>query len=423
MRIAMFTNNYKPYIGGVPISIEHLAAAMREEGHEVYIFAPSYANQQEEEYVIRYPSVPVSIAGAPIPNVLTVLFEEKVLELDIEVIHVHHPALVGNVALYLQKKHQIPVVYTYHTRYEAYLHYVKPLCWLEKQTEFVEKYLIWFCNRCDYLIAPTKGMQNYLKGGRIETQTEILPTGLPIGNFTANTDRVKKLRRQYMQATDYQTGIQTDNQADNPMDYLLCSIARLAEEKNLLFQLRGLKLLKQRLAKQQKKVRLMILGEGPQKQQLIAEVHRLGLEENVVFVGYVENQEIPDYLKACDMFVFSSKSETQGIVILEAMAVGLPIVAIRASGVEDIVREGQTGFLTAEEEGEWAERIEELLESPAQRKEMGNQGQILAWQYEESRVARNAVHIYDLAKQERLQRAEKQMKGKTGWLHRYNMLN
>ena len=103
MRIAMFTNNYKPYMGGVPISVDHLAKALRELGHEVYVFAPTYKEQEEEEYVIRYPSFPVTVAGAPIPNVLTRLFEEKVQELAIEVIHVHHPALVGNVALHLRK--------------------------------------------------------------------------------------------------------------------------------------------------------------------------------------------------------------------------------------------------------------------------------------------------------------------------------
>lgn len=106
MKIAMFTNNYKPYVGGVPVSIEHLAQALRKIGHTVYIFAPSYENEEEEEFVIRYPSFPVKIAGAPVPNVLTSLFLKKVTELGIDIIHVHHPAIVGNVALAIRKKQE-----------------------------------------------------------------------------------------------------------------------------------------------------------------------------------------------------------------------------------------------------------------------------------------------------------------------------
>ena len=162
MNIAMFTNNYKPYIGGVPISIEHLAGALRQRGHRVYVFAPTYREQAEEEFVIRYPSFPVSIAKAPVPDVLTRIFEKKVKELKIDVIHVHHPAIVGNVALYLKKKYKIPVIYTYHTRYEQYLYYVKPLERIERCTGLIQKYLEYFCKRCDMLLAPTPGMRDDL---------------------------------------------------------------------------------------------------------------------------------------------------------------------------------------------------------------------------------------------------------------------
>ena len=151
MRIAMFTNNYKPYIGGVPISIEHLAEALREQGHLVYVFAPSYEGQQEEPYVIRYPSFPFAVAGAPVPNILTKVFEQKVRELQIEVIHVHHPALVGNVALRLRRKLGIPVVFTYHTRYEEYLYYIRGLKSIERHVGGIEWYLKQFCAQCDML--------------------------------------------------------------------------------------------------------------------------------------------------------------------------------------------------------------------------------------------------------------------------------
>lgn len=113
------------FVGGVPISIEHLAEELRKIGHTVYVFAPSYGKQEDEPYVIRYPSFPMAIAGAPVPNILTGMFQQKMRELQIDLIHVHHPAIVGNVALALRRQLGIPVVFTYHTRYEEYLYYVK----------------------------------------------------------------------------------------------------------------------------------------------------------------------------------------------------------------------------------------------------------------------------------------------------------
>ena len=376
MRIAMFTNNYKPYLAGVPISIEHLAQALRELGHEVYVFAPTYKAQEEEAYVIRYPSFPLAIAGAPIPNVLTSLFEKKVQELSIDVIHVHHPAIVGNI--HLKKKYDIPVIYTYHTRYEAYLHYVKPLAWLERCTGFVEKYLKWYCNQCDAIVAPTEGMKRYLESRAMNPPVFVLPTGLPIESFTPRQEAVNGIREQY----------------GRDVDYLLCTVSRMAKEKNVEFQLRAIVQLKAELSKKQKSFRYLMIGSGPQLEEWREKVKRLGLEDTVIFVGKVENQEIAAYLKACDLFAFSSKSETQGIVLLEAMAVGKPIVAVRASGVEDIVVDGVTGFMTQEDETVWNERIMTLLESPMERERMGKAAQNIAFEYEERQIARTAAMWY-----------------------------
>lgn len=381
MRIAMFTNNYKPYMGGVPISVDHLAKALRELGHEVYVFAPTYKEQEEEEYVVRYPSFPISVVGAPIPNVLTGLFEKKIKELSIDIIHVHHPALVGNVAIHLRKKYGIPVIFTYHTRYEAYLHYVKPLSWLEKGTGFVEKYLVWFCNQCDGIVAPTAGMRRYLESRQIETPITILPTGIPIESFTPRKELVIDIREQY----------------GKDVDYLLCTVSRMAKEKNVEFQLRGLVLLKEVLQKQQKTVRYLMIGDGPQLVELKAMTKHLGLEKEVVFVGKVENEKIAAHLKASDLFAFSSKSETQGIVLLEAMAAGKPIVAVKASGVEDMVVDGETGYMTQEDEASWKDRILTILENPEERERVGRAAQNIAFNYEERRIALAAVECYQRA--------------------------
>lgn len=378
MKIAMFTNNYKPYIGGVPISIEHLTKALRDRGHQVYVFAPTYKEQEEEDYVIRYPSFPVSIAKAPVPDVLTRVFEKKVKELGIELIHVHHPAIVGNVALYLKKKYKIPVVFTYHTRYEQYLYYVKPLERMERRTGIIEKYLEYFCKKCDMVVAPTPGIQNYLSQKNMSVPIRVMPTGIPEDCYLPDRGRAETLRKEYKEKADY----------------LFITVSRLAREKNLLFQLEGLAILKEKLWEQGKTFRHMMIGEGPQGKELMEYANKLGLRENIIFTGNIPNQEMKYYQAAADAFLFTSKSETQGIVVLEAMAAGKPVVAVNATGVRDVVKDGCNGFLSREVAGEWAECILHLLEDKRQYQRMGREAYETACSYSEGAVAKMAERYY-----------------------------
>lgn len=378
MRIAMFTNNYKPYIGGVPVSIEHLAEALRGRGHTVYIFAPTYENQVEEPYVIRYPSFPIKVAGAPVPNVLTGIFIKKVRELNIDVIHVHHPAIVGNVALSIRKKLGVPVVFTYHTRYEAYLHYINGLEKVEQSTGFINWYLHHFCNQCDLLVAPTPGILDYLQKERMKPPIQVMPTGIPMENFLPEQESVAAIRQQYL----------------GTADYLTCTVSRLAKEKNLDFQIRGLSCLKRLLKKKGRTFRHMIIGDGPEKKKLICQIEELGLTENIIFIGNVDNQEIKNYQAAADAFLFTSKSETQGIVLLEAMAVGNPVVAVEASGVRDVVKDGVNGYLTEEDAYWWAERTRMVLEEVAKREQLSQAARETAEMYSEEEVARQAEQYY-----------------------------
>ena len=378
MRIAMFTNNYKPYIGGVPVSIEHLAEALRGRGHTVYIFAPTYENQVEEPYVIRYPSFPIKVAGAPVPNVLTGIFIKKVRELNIDVIHVHHPAIVGNVALSIRKKLGVPVVFTYHTRYEAYLHYINGLEKVEQSTGFINWYLHHFCNQCDLLVAPTPGILDYLQKERMKPPIQVMPTGIPMENFLPEQESVAAIRQQYL----------------GTADYLTCTVSRLAKEKNLDFQIRGLSCLKRLLKKKGRTFRHMIIGDGPEKENLMRQIGELGLTENIIFIGNVDNQEIKNYQAAADAFLFTSKSETQGIVLLEAMAVGNPVVAVEASGVRDVVKDGVNGYLTEEDTYWWAERTRMVLEEVAKREQLSQAARETAESYSEEEVARQAEQYY-----------------------------
>ncbi|MCH5273574.1 MAG: glycosyltransferase [Lachnospiraceae bacterium] len=376
MRIAMFTNNYKPFVGGVPISVEHLAEALRERGHFVYVFAPSYKGQEEEEFVIRYPSFRWKVGGAPVPNVLTGLLRKKVEELDIDVIHVHHPALVGNVALSIRRKLGIPVVFTYHTKYEEYLHYLCPV-----EIPMVTGLLRWnlhrFCDGCDYVFAPTPGIMHYLEEEAIKTPVSVVPTGLPEGNYYTEKTAVAALRKNYLRGADY----------------LFCTVARLAKEKNLSFLLRGLSLLREELKKDGKTFRHIFIGEGPLREELPAEAECLGLADTVEFLGNVPNGEVKNYLAASELFLFASKSETQGIVLLESMAVGTPVIAVKASGVCDIVN-GKNGMLTEEREEVWAKAVKDSLADRGRYKNLCAGAKKTAASYREREVAAAAENGY-----------------------------
>lgn len=341
MKIAMMTNNYKPFVAGVPISVERLAMGLRELGHQVVVFAPSYDDQQDEEDIVRYGSLLRGIAGGfSVPNHLDPKIEREFRKGKFDVIHVHHPMMIGSTARYLSWKYQVPLVYTYHTRYEQYLHYIG-LAGLKK---LMPAYLHCTLKRCDMVIAPTPAIQDYLEDIQISAPVEVLPTGLSDDSFRPDEKRAEQLR----------------SELAGQREHLFCTVARLAKEKNLEFLFESLWYYKQKAGACFK---LVLIGEGPYRAKLIKRVKELGLEEEIVFAGQVPNEEIKNYCRACDLFLFTSRSETQGIVLLEAMAAGTPVLALKATGTEDIVVNGRNGYMTevSGEEEKARKRDEQLF--------------------------------------------------------------
>lgn len=403
MRIAMMTNNYKPFIGGVPISIERLSEGLSELGHEVYIFAPRYDNigydNVKEQGVIRYKSIKKrknSKRTYAIPNVIDRDIENKFRELDIDIIHVHHPVLIGNMALYLGKKYSIPVVFTYHTRYEEYLHNIPGYCAIEKdyrnrengiihsveeeiinmsKKKIVPSYLKNFANKCDMIVAPTKLMEEYLDEVGIRSSIKVIPTGLKADQFKVNSLKIETIRKEYSQNKRY----------------LFCTVSRLSEEKNIEFMIDGLKKLKKYIGNN---FNVLIIGDGPLKEKLIKKVKKSGLEENITFLNSIPNEEIKNYYGACDLFLFSSKSETQGIVLIEAMAMRVPVVAIKASGVIDVVKNNINGYMTEEDIDDWVQKITLALNSKENMKSLKRGAYETAKQYLNINIAKTVAENY-----------------------------
>ena len=420
MKIAMMTNNYKPYIGGVPISIERLTEALREQGHRVVVFAPKYkhlGNEQEpEEDVVRYSTLSQHFySNTVLPNPLDPVLEETFAREEFDVIHVHHPVLIGRVAARLSQKYNIPLVYTYHTQYEQYLDYAGLIHWLSQgaakdnllgrircrgskaiKQELAPWYLSGFMRRCHTVIAPTEGMKRVFRSQygytyNCQADLAVLPTGLPLESYQADSRAVGAIRQQY---------------GDGQMP-LLVTVSRLGHEKNVPFLLRCMARLKQYLPD----FRLMVIGDGPQKEEYMDLCEQLDIRQQIGFLGSLPNREIAAHMAAADCFVFASKTETQGIVILEAMAARTPVVALRASGVEDLVEDGVSGYLCPEEEEAFTEQLLRVLQNEPLRDGLRIGAFEAALQYREDAVAEKAVKIYtDTCRQYAMTRVSAQIR-------------
>ncbi len=406
MRIALMTNNYKPFLGGVPISVERLKNGLEALGHQVTVFAPTYEEQVEEVGVFRYATcMKHFLGGIVLPNPFDRRIEQEFCKNTYDVIHVHHPVLIGNTARYLSKKYHIPLVFTYHTRYEQYLSYVGVIRMLEQgagkqnadgslpiyakmdraimhgiQDVLVPKWLRSFLKHCDYVFAPTRGMQQYLQEAcqLSDEKIAILPTGLEEAAFLVKPEEKEALRKRY-------------GAEDIP---LLLSVSRMSHEKNVEFLLESIARVKEQYGKP---FRLLMVGEGPNRMDYERLCRERGLEEIVCFTGKVPNEQIAPYFAAADAFVFASKTETQGIVILEAFAGATPVYALDASGVSDLVVEGVNGRLCEENQDEFARLVLRFLQGEDRALNMENNAYETALTFQEEAVARKALAIYNKA--------------------------
>ncbi len=414
MKIAMLTNNYRPFVGGVPISVERQAQELVKLGHEVTVFAPMYGDTEEEqqkvlradedapERVVRYHTQKNKMANgmvypAVLPTEITEVFADEIFD----VIHIHHPMFVGPLGIRLGKKYGIPVIFTCHTRYEDYLHYIpalrvydhSPVCkkkavrWIREKV--IPAYIKWFADQCDLVLSPSAGMRQILRGYGMKSASAVFPTGLEDGFFKRNATRAAEIRREYGKGKKH----------------LLVTVSRLEREKNYGFLLRGIADVRRKAGDD---FHVLIVGDGSQKAELKVRASLLGIQDIVTFVGNIPNEEVKDYLNAADLFMFASTSETQGIVLAEAFASGTPVVAVRAVGTDDIIENGVNGFLTEEEEETWADRVAEVLSDESRLKEMGRAALDSAENYRASTLAIYEEMLYNQcvgAKRTELKRA------------------
>ncbi|MGJ8606187.1 MAG: glycosyltransferase [Marivita sp.] len=321
MKILMFTNTYFPRLGGVTQSIALLRKELIKGGHSVLIVTsrlPEVAHQEDD--VLRVPVLArTSCADLPFP-IMSMRVRREIHAFGPDIVHAHHPFLLGRTALHTAAWFDIPIVYTFHTRYDLYVRALGGGIWLEK---LIRRSMMAFCQTADAVIAPSDSIRCMLKSSGLATPVVTIPTGINAGRVSGG-DR-SRMRKSL--------GLKPDA-------FVIGHIGRLEAEKNLAFLASAVAI----FLRNSPTAVFLIGGDGTQKCAMTEKLSGSGVADRVIFAGSLKGRAIADALSAMDIFVFASLTETQGLVVTEAQAAGLPVIALDAPGVHEAVTRGG-GFL------------------------------------------------------------------------------
>jgi 1,2-diacylglycerol 3-alpha-glucosyltransferase len=350
VRIALFTNNYLPFCGGVTVSVETLRAGLEARGHDVWVMAPRFRGARDDgPHVVRYPSVPAATYPEfPLAIPYSRRIARLVRGLAVDVFHAHHPFLLGPAAARLARQLHRPLVFTYHTRYEKYAHYVPATRALVEAAAV--RLSARFAARADAVIAPSALVRDELRRRGVDGAVGVVPTGVDLARFRPG-DRAAARRS-------------LDLAAD---DIVVLYVGRLDREKSVDRVLLAF----ERIAGTIPGARLVLAGQGTQGERLRALAAALGAADRIRFLGVRPHATLPACYQAADLFLFASETETQGLVLAEAAACGLPAVAVAAPGCDEVVHDGETGLLTKGEPTALAEAAIGLLLDADRRRAMG----------------------------------------------------
>ena len=375
LRIAMFSESYLPRISGVAHSLHAVTRALRAEGHRVLIAAPRYPGYEDADPdVVRFPSVrPPQERDFPLGVPYSPAAWRRLEDADPDVVHAHSPFLMGAAGARLARRRQIPLVFTHHTLYDEYVHYA-PFVSRRVSAPAVRAYVRAFANRCQAVVVPTGMVESRLRGQGVTARIECIPTA----------------------ALDIEGGERLDPDAARatfgfPSDRpVIVTASRLAREKSVDLVLAAFA-----LVRGTHPAVLVVVGGGPEEDALRARARELGIAGDVVFMGLLPHARALDCVAAADVFLYASQTETQGLVVVEAMALGLPVVAVDAGGIPDAVRNDETGFLAAADPGALASRVRVLLDDPARARAMGAAGRAASAAFTLPVVAAQLVALYD----------------------------
>lgn len=373
MRIAQFAESYRPVINGAAVAVDAISDALSAE-HHVEIFAPRFPGHVDTKDVHRFPSY--SFPGHrdyPLAFPFSASIGRHFRKAGFDVVHTHSPFALGQVGRRWARRNGIPLVMTYHTLYVEYAHYAKGIPPALSRT-YLESLTRRYCNACDAVAVPTSPIREVLLGYGVTRPIEVIPTGLKL-------EPPHPRDRHYLRE---KWGI--------PEDVPLALYAgRLAQEKNLELLFASFA----RVAGDLPNAWLLVAGDGPYRAVCERLAKASGCGERIVFAGFVAPEEMPRIYASADVFAFCSRTDTQGLVLIEAKAAGLPVVSVNAFGPTEVVVDGVDGFLVPDDAEAFSAALIRLLREPELRQTMSQAALSEIRRFSIEETARAYLRLYE----------------------------
>ena len=384
MRIGLFTDTYPPYINGVSTSVHMLKIALENLGHEVFVVtvnqkASSY-DFEEDGHIIKVPGVKTGIYDYRLTSMYPLKIAKKIKKMNLDIIHVHTEFSIGSFGRIIAKQLNIPIVATYHTYYEDYLYYVTKGYFNYISKNLLKTLTQFYADKTvNSLIVPAEKIKDlFINKYNYKKEIAVIPTGIAIERFyKENVDKKKK--------EEIYKSLKVDKD-----DFLILFVGRVAEEKNIKFLIEAHK----KLVKEDNKYKLIIVGDGPDIKNL-KELSK-DIKDNVVFAGKTLWEDVPCYYDIADIFVTASKSETQGLTVLEALASSTPVVCANDPSYIDAIVPGSNGFVFDTEE-EYLENIKKLRKDNKLREEFSINARNYSENFSSSKYAKRVLDVYEKA--------------------------
>ncbi len=386
MRIGIFTDTYLPYISGLVTSVDMLKKSLEKLGHTVYIVTANLENfrydYDKKQRILRVPGVPTGIYDSRLTGIYPLKAIKIIRSWNLDIIHSQTEFGIGTFARILAKQYHIPIVHTYHTMYEDYVHYITHGYFNRSSKKIVEYLTVFYCDKTiTELIVPTKkAYELFKKKYRVDRNVYIVPTGIDIEKFYQENhpEFQRKARRKELGFT--------------PDDFVILFVGRVASEKNIELLLSAMR----SLVGVSNKMKLLIVGDGPDSSNYQKYVAKNHLEEQVLFVGKVPWDKIPDYYLMADCFVTASHTETQGLTVIEAMAASLPVVVIDDESFVGTVVDQLNGLIFKNRR-EYKKCILQLFQDPKLRQRLSSQARISAEIHSSRYFAEQILEVYRIA--------------------------
>jgi 1,2-diacylglycerol 3-alpha-glucosyltransferase len=376
MRIGMMVDMYKPHISGITNYVSLNKRVLEGLGHKVFVFTFGDQDYEDDELnVVRSKGLPLNIneTGFNMSFRYNKVAQRKVRSMDL--IHVHHPFLSGNLALRYAGARDIPVVYTNHTRFDLYAqHYMPSFVPDAVGMAFLKTYLPSFCKRCDLVISPSAGIEIVMRELGVDAPIKVIPNGVEIEPFRNPAKRLSRA----------EVGLPDDA-------VVLMYLGRLSPEKGLTTLLQAFL----GVAGAVPGVVLALVGDGPDAEALRQQAAEAGLSDRVKFLGKAKYEDVPAYYKLADAFVTASETEVHPLSLIEAMAAGLPAVGIASPGVGDTVVDGVNGLLSAPDVAAFTAKLMLLVMQRDLRLKLAAQAAEDAEQYDIQRTAAVVLQQYE----------------------------